>query len=177
MPRFLLWLIVLATLGVGTPIVAMLLDRAMGPWAATAIEHDGSVTKIAFDRNQERPDWVAIPAGASIVQASRVSNVTQRRDVHLMSLSTWGSMPDIRDFYRNRLSRAGFAVTDLGTGAMNARTAAFLGVADMLTASRSTDGEQIAVTIRTPEGLFRTTLVELRWGRFGSAAVKNARSS
>ena len=60
---FSFWLIVLATLGVGTPIVAMLLDRAMGPWTATAIEHDGSTTTIAFDRNQQRPDWVAHPRG------------------------------------------------------------------------------------------------------------------
>lgn len=174
MPRLLLWLIVLATLGVGTPIVAMLLDRAMGPWAATGIEHDGSTTTIAFDRNQQRPDWVALPPGASIVQASRVVNAKQRRDVYLMSLSTSARMPDIRDFYRDRLSHAGFAVTDLGTGAMNARTAAFLGVADMLSASRSTDGEQIAVTIRTPEGLFNSTLVELKWGWFGSPPAKNA---
>ena len=173
MPRLLLWLIVLATLAVGTPIAAMLLDRAMGPWSATAIEHDGSTTTIAFDRNQPRPDWISMPEGASIVQASHVSNARQRRDVHLMSLSMRARMPDIRDFYRNRLSHAGFAVTDLGTGVMNARTAAFLGVADMLSAARSTDGEQIAVTIRTPEGLFNSTLVELKWGKFGSPTVKN----
>jgi hypothetical protein len=176
MPRFVFWLIVLATLAVGTPIVAMLLDRAMGPWSATGIEHDGSVTTIAFDRTQQRPDWIALPPGASIVQASHVVNARQRRDVYLMSFSTGARMSDIHDFYRNRLSHAGFAVTDLGTGVMNARTAAFLGVADMLSAERSADGDQIAITIRTPEGLFNSTLVELKWGKFGSTPEKNRRA-
>src|SRR5215472_10210520 len=122
MPRFVFWLIVVAILSVGTPVVAMLLDMSMGSWTATAIEHDGTVTKIAFDRNLKRPDWVGIPSGASIVQASHVMNAGQSRDVYLMSLSTRAQLSDVRDFYRDRLSRAGFVVSDIGTGPMNART-------------------------------------------------------
>jgi len=163
MPRFAVWLIVLAILVVGAPVVAMLLDMAMGSWSASAVEHDGTVTKMVFDRNLPRPDWVSIPPGASIVQATRVVNVHQNRDVQSLSLSTRERMRDIREFYRNRLAHAGFAVTDLGTGPMNARTAAFIGVADILSATRAATADTISITIHTPEGLFVTTLVELRW--------------
>jgi hypothetical protein len=93
-------------------------------------------------------------------------NKQQARDVYLMSLSTHESLADIRGFYRDHLSHAGFVVTDVGTGPMNARTAAYLGVADILAATRVASGESIAVTIHVPEGLFATTLVELKWGKF-----------
>jgi len=166
MPRFVFWLIAVAILIIGAPVVAMLIDIFMGPWSATAIEHDGTVTQIVFDRNLKRPGWVEIPSGTSIVQASRVVNAQQGRDVYLMSLSTRGKLSDIRDFYRDRLSHAGFVVKDVGTGPMNARTAAYLGVADILTANRTASGESIAVTIHTPEGLFATRLIELKWGKF-----------
>jgi hypothetical protein len=128
---------------------------------------------MVFDRNLPRPDWVAIPSGASIVQASRVVNAQQRRDVQSLSLSTRESLSNIRTFYRERLSRAGFAVNDLGTGPMNARTAAFIGVADVLSATRTRTGDSVAITIHTPEGVFATRLVELRWAK--AAAGKNER--
>ncbi len=171
MPRFPFWLIILVILALGTPVVAMLMDRIQGAWSATGIEHDGSVTTIVSDRNLQRPDWAATPDGASIVSASHVVNARQHRDVYLMSLSTRAAVADVRSFYRDRLSRAGFVVTDLGTGPMNARTAAFLGVADILSASRTANGDQVSITINTPEGIFATRLVELRWGRFDSAPV------
>lgn len=172
MSRFPVWLIVLLVLIVGAPVVAMLLDMAMGSWSATAIEHGGTVTTMVFDRNLPRPGWVGIPSGASVVQSSHVVNTRQGRDVRLLSLSTRESMPEIRDFYRDRLSRAGFIVSDLGTGAMNARTAAFIGVADILSATRAASGESIAVTIHTPEGILATTLVELKWGKFDAPRAK-----
>jgi hypothetical protein len=165
MSRLPLWLIVPGILVVGTPIVAMLLDIAMGPWSASAIEHDGTVTQMVFDRNLRRPEWVAIPSGASIVQASRVVNAPQHRDVQSLSLSTREHMAGIRAFYRDRLGHAGFVVTDLGTGPMNARTAAFIGVTDILSATRATTGDSLSITIHTPEGLFATTLIELRWAK------------
>jgi hypothetical protein len=166
--RFPVWLIFIAIFVVGTPIVAMLINMSMGSWTATGIEHDGSVTQISFDRAMRRPDWVALPSGAGLVEASHVENERQRRDVCLMSFSTRQPTADTRDFYRTHLSRAGFAVIDLGTGPMNARTAAYLGVADILSASRPTTGDQISVTNHTPEGLLATALVELKWGRFVS---------
>lgn len=174
MSRFPVWLIVVLVLIVGTPVVAMLLDMAMGSWSATAIEHDGTVTSIVFDRNLPRPDWVAIPSGANIVQSSHVVNAQQGRDVRLLSLSTRESLSEIRDLYRERLSRAGFVVTDLGTGPMNARTAAYVGVADILSATRTASGDSISVTIHTPEGLLATTLIELKWGKFDAPPGRNA---
>jgi hypothetical protein len=171
MPRSPIWLVILAVLIVGTPVVAMLLDVTMGPWSASAIEHDGTVTHMVFDRNLPRPGWLAVLPGASIVQASRVVNAQQRRDVQSLSLSTHESLSDIRAFYRERLSRAGFAVTDLGTRPMNARTASFIGVADVLSATRTGTGDSVAITIHTPEGLFATRLIELRWAK--AAARKN----
>jgi len=175
-PRVPFWLFILVLVIVGSPMVAMWLDLVMGSWSASAIEHDGSTTNMVFDRNLQRPDWVAIPVGASIVQAARVVNAQQHRDVQSLSLSTRARMQEIRDFYRERLTRAGFKVADLGTGPMNARTAAFIGVADVLAATRGKTSDNLSITIHTPEGLLATTLIELRWTKTaGPAQAGNQR--
>jgi hypothetical protein len=163
MPRIFLYLIVIATLVIGAPYAALLIDRAMGRWEATGIEHDGSVTHMSFGADLPRPEWIFMPPGANIVQASHVRNERQQRDVGMLELTTHQPLPEIKKFYEERLSRAEFSVVDQGTGTMDARTAKFLGVAGILVAVRVKSGDRIDITIRAPEGLFRTTLVQLRW--------------
>ncbi|HEV2546171.1 MAG TPA: hypothetical protein VGU20_02430 [Stellaceae bacterium] len=51
----------------GSPYAALLLNRVMGPWSATAIEADGSTTRMEFGTDLPRPDWVAVMPDADIV--------------------------------------------------------------------------------------------------------------
>jgi hypothetical protein len=156
-------LLLLAVLVFGAPSIAMLLNIGMGDWSATGIEHDGSRTEISFGRNMPVPGWVPVLPGASVVQASRVVNAKQGLDVEMLDLATHVSLADIKRFCREHLAHAGFVVTDEGIGQMNAPTAAYLGIGGILSAVRAASRDEIYITIRTPEGLFATTQVELRW--------------
>jgi len=156
-------LLLLAVAIIGAPYVAMLLNVSMGDWSATGIERDGSRTEISFGRNMPLPEWVPVLPDASVVQASRVVNAKQGLDVQMLDLATRQDLAGIKRFCRERLVRSGFVVTDLGTGPMNAPTAAYLGIANMLQAVRKASRDEINITIRTPEGLFAATQVELRW--------------
>jgi hypothetical protein len=167
MPRRLVRLILTAavviTLAVGAPYAGLFLNRATGPWDTTAIERDGSVTHMSFGRDLPRPEWIFLPPGASIVQASQVTNEAQGRDVGILELASRLPLTEIRSFYQERLSRADFAVVDLGTGPMDARTAEYLGVGAILVATRAKSGDRLDISIGTPEGIFRTSLIRLSW--------------
>jgi len=147
----------------GTPYAALILDRLQGSWNATGIEHDGSVTNFSFGQGLPRPEWIFIPHGARIVEVSHVTNKSQGRDVGMLEIATHQSFADLRKFYTESLSRADFVVVDQGLGPLNERTAEYLGVAGTLMATRSRSGDCIAISIRRPEGILQTTLVELRW--------------
>jgi hypothetical protein len=167
MPRnfvgLILTAVVVITLAVGAPYAGLFVNRATGPWDATAIEHDGTVTHMSFGRDLPRPEWIFLPPGASIVQASQVTNEAQGRDVGMLELASRLPLAEIRSFYQEHLSRADFAVVDLGTGPMNARTAAYLGVGGVLVATRAKSGDRLDINIGTPEGVFRTSLIRLSW--------------
>src|SRR5690242_8794091 len=110
--RLILIAAVLITLAVGAPYAGLLLNRATGPWSATGIERDGSVTRMSFGRDLPRPEWIFMPPGASIVQATQVTNEAQGRDVGMLELASRLSPAEIKSFYQERLSHADFAVVD-----------------------------------------------------------------
>ena len=174
MPRNYLGLIlsaaVVITLAVGAPYAGLFLNRAMGPYSATGIEHDGSVTRMSFGRDLPRPEWIFVPPGASIVQASQVTNDAQGRDVGMLELASRLPLKEIRSFYQERLTRADFAVDDLGTGPMNARTAEYLGVGGILVATRAKTGDRLDINIGTPEGVLGTSLIQLSWRKIPPGA-------
>ncbi len=161
MPRLVLWLIVIATLAVGAPYAALALNILQGPWSASGIEHDGSVTSMVFDRNLPRPSWMPVPPGATVVEASHLVNARQGRDYQSFDVTSHDSLEGLRSFYMQKLQAAGFAVKDHGTGTLNARAADYLGIGDTLSATRR--GDAVNVTIGTPEGIFRARSVHLGW--------------
>ena len=163
MPRFILVLLVVATLAIGAPYAALVLNVLQGPWNATAIEHDGSVTHMTFDRNMPRPSWMPVPPDATVVDATHLINTEQVRDYQSLDVSSHRSLEDLRRFYITRLSAAGFKVTDHGTLNLNARAADYLGIGDTLSATRKASGDSVNVTIGTPEGIFGARLVQLGW--------------
>jgi hypothetical protein len=164
-------LLLLAITVIGSPYIAMLVDISMGNWSATGIEQDGSRTEISFDRNMKVPAFVPVFRDARVVQASHVVNQKQGHDVSILDVATRQSLAEIKRACRDHLERAGFLIKDEGLGSMNAPTAAYLGVANMLTAARKASGDEIWITIRTPEGVLRTTLVEMRWRKSERVAL------
>jgi hypothetical protein len=163
MPRFILVLLVVATLVIGAPYAALVLNVLQGPWSASGIEHDGSVTQMTFGRNMPRPSWMPIPPDGTVVDASHLINTEQARDYQSLDVSSRRSLADLRRFYIAHLSAAGFQVTDHGTLNLNARAADYLGIGDTLSATRKSSGDAVNVTIGTPEGAFGARLVQLGW--------------
>ena len=148
----------------GSPYAALLLNRAMGPWDASAVHHDGSVSHQYYDQDRPPPDFVPMFPGASVVQSVLVFKNDAPSGVGLLDLAVHGSTDEVRDFYRSRLEALGFAVEDLGTMGLNAATADYLGVAGNLFAKRPDTDDSVAVQIRTEEGIVvRSRMVQLSW--------------
>src|SRR5215472_13339197 len=95
----------------GSPYAALLLNHAMGEWSADAIEQDGSTTHMVFNPTMPPADFVPLFPGGSVVQSSLV--------VSKNAPSGFGSLDEVRDFYRTRLEAAGFTVEDFGTQGLN----------------------------------------------------------
>jgi hypothetical protein len=157
-------LLLVAALGFGAPYAALLLNSVMGPWSADAIEQDGSVTHMTFDRNMAAADFVPLYPGAAVVQGSRLVSRDAPGGFSSLELAVRASADEIRDFYRSRLVAAGFTVEDLGTQGLNAAAAAYLGVAGTLAAQRPPTDDAVVVQISTEEGLvMRSRLVKVSW--------------
>lgn len=161
--RWLLPLVFIFTLVFGAPYGALLLYAIMGPWTATATQHDGSVTNMAFGQNLPRPEWVPVIAGASIVQASKLTSMEAPSGFNSLEIATRASLDEIKRFYTEQLSAAGFAVEDLGLMTLNPATAHFLGVDGTLVGKRAATDDLIYVHIRSPEGLIPSRLLQISW--------------
>jgi hypothetical protein len=151
-------------LAFGSPYAALLLNRAMGPWDATLTHHDGSISHQYYDQDRAPPDFIPMFPGASVVQSVLVFKNDAPSGVGLLDLAVHGSTDEVRDFYRSRLEGSGFMVEDLGTQGLNAATAAYLGVADVLFAKRPETDDSVGIQIRTEEGVIvRSRLVQVSW--------------
>jgi hypothetical protein len=147
----------------GAPYAAGFIYRAMGPWEATAIEHDGNPIHIQFGDNLPRPEWVPVYPGAMIVGGSRLLSAKAPSGFHGLELATRASLEEVKQFYTERLTAAGFAVEDLGTLSLNPMTAAYLGIAGALSAKRVATDDQIDIQIRTADGLIPSRLLQINW--------------
>ena len=149
----------------GASYASAILFSFMGPFSAVGIEQDGSATHVAFGQNLPRPDWVSVYPGATIVQASKVTAARSPSDFHSLELATRASLDEVKRFYTDALTRAGFAVDDLGIAPLNPATAAFLGIAGTLSAKRAATDDMLTVQIRTADGLFPSRLLQIHWYR------------
>src|SRR5262245_22283067 len=98
MQRF-IWFMVLVTIVFGASYAGALITRLMGPWSATAIEQDGSLTHMQFDANLPRPEWVPVYPGSLIVGASKLVSVKAPGGFHSLELSTRASLDEVKRFY------------------------------------------------------------------------------
>ena len=128
MHRLIPFLFIVALLS-GAPYGAALINRALGPWGATAVEHDGSLTQMQFGQDLPRPEWVPIYPKATIVQGSKLVSAALPSGFHSLELGVRASLEDIKQFYTEKLSAAGFEVSDQGLMMLTPGAASLLGIA------------------------------------------------
>ena len=156
-------LLLVATLVFGASYAATIITGIMGPWGATAVERDGSLTQMQFDANLPRPGWLPLYPGAWVVQASKLVSARAPSGFHSFDIGTRASLEDVRRFYTEALAAAEFEVTDTGTLNLNPATAAMLGIAGSLSARRASTDDQVDIQIRTPDGLIPSRLLQIHW--------------
>jgi hypothetical protein len=163
MRHWLFPLVLVATLVFGASYAAAIITRVMGPWTATAVEQDGSLTHMQFGPGLTRPEWVPVYPGAWVAQASRSVSVKAPSGFHSLELGTRASLEEVKRFYTAALTAAGFEVADLGLMSLNPLTAEYLGIAGALTATRAATDDRIDIQIRTPDGLIPSRLLQIHW--------------
>src|SRR3954452_14301916 len=80
-----------------------------------------------------------------------------------VELSTRASLYEVKRFYTDALTRAGFAIDDLRIAPLNPATAALLGIDGTLSAKRTASDDMITVQIRTPDGLIPSRRLQIHW--------------
>jgi hypothetical protein len=147
------WLVipflVVLTIALGASYSSTLIYSLMGPWSATAVEHDGNLTQMQFGQNLPRPSWVPVYPGGWVVQAATVTSARMPSGFHSLDLGTRASLDEVKRFYTAELTAAGFVVEDLGLMSLNPATVALLGIDGALSARRAeTDDESTSRSAR-----------------------------
>jgi hypothetical protein len=163
--RRLWFVLILVTIVFGASYASVIVNAMIGPWSVIATEPDGSVTSVQFGQQQPRPDWVPVYPDARIVQASRVTSASRPSGFHTLDLVAQASLEDIKRFYTERLTAAGFEVADLGLMTLNPLTAGMLGVAGTLSAKRAATDDMIVIHIRTPDRQVPLRSLQLQWAK------------
>ena len=171
---FVIPLLVVLTLAFGASYASTLIHAFMGPWSATAVEHDGSVTQMQFSRDLPRPSWVPFYPGGWVVQASTLTSASMPGGFHSLDLGTRASLDEVKRFYTAELTAAGFVVEDHGLMSLNPATAAMLGIAGALSGKRADTDDQIDIQIRTPDGLIPSRMLQIRWRKISEAPAQAA---
>ncbi len=161
--RWLFPVLVVVALVFGASHAGRLIYWVMGPWNATAVEQDGSLSHMQFGQNLPRPEWVPVYPGAWTVQSSTVTSQRAPSGFHSLEIGTRAPLEDVKRFYTERLKAAGFEVTDLGTMSLNPATAAPLRLDGALSARRASTDEMIDIQIRTPDGMIPSRLLQIHW--------------
>jgi hypothetical protein len=172
--RWLFPLLIIIALVFGASHAAAIIHAVMGPWSATGVEQDGSLTHMQFGRDLPRPAWVPVYPGASVVQASRLTSARAPSGVHSLEIATRASLEEVKRFYTEQLAAEGFEVSDMGTLSLNPATAALLGIAGSLSAKRAATDDQIDIQIRTPDGLIPSRLLQIHWRKISEFPAPQA---
>ena len=163
----------------GGAYAAGIIYRIMGPDEAIALYQDGTLSHMQFGSDLPRPEWVPVYPSAMIVQGSRIVSARAPSGFHGLELATRASLDEVKQFYTERLTAAGFAVEDLGTLSLNPMTAAMLGIAGALSAKRLATDDQIDIQIRTADGLIPSRMLQISWRKMsempGAVAQANER--
>jgi len=168
--RFFAWLLV-AFVVFGSAWAGALLNAAMGPWTAVGVNQDGTTTHMAFGQNLARPDFIVLYPDSFVVQGSVLTSARMPSGASRVEIGTRADFAEVRDFYLARLAEAGFDVVDRGIAPLSPLTAAYLGIAGSLAATRASTDDFVSVVIRTPDGIIASRLVELSWGKISERSL------
>lgn len=89
-------LLVIIALIFGASYASALIYRIMGPWSATAVEQDGSLTHMQFGSDLPRPEWVPFYPGAWVVTGSRLTSVRHPAGFHSLEIGTRASLDEVK---------------------------------------------------------------------------------
>lgn len=166
--RIFIALVVLALLA-GYPYASLLILRLVGTNTVVFTEHDGTRRTLISGPSAPRPAWIPELPGAIVLQAAHWLPTPDRTVAGGVDLITHGNVADIRQFYLDTLAAAGFDIRDVGTGAADARTAAFFGIDKQLLGYRADTDVTISISIDAPSGLvLRPRIVKLHWQQWGA---------
>jgi hypothetical protein len=160
--------LVIIALVFGASYASALINRIMGPWNSTAIHQDGSLSHMQFGADLPRPEWVPVYPGAWVVGGSKITSVQHPTGFHGLDLGTRASLDEVKRFYTEQFTAAGFEVSDLGLMGLNPPTAAMLGIDGMLSAKRHATDDAIDVQIRTPDGIIPSRLLQIHWRKISA---------
>jgi hypothetical protein len=164
------FILVLLVLVVGAPRVVTLLNWLMGSRSGTAVEADGSVTTMESGQSLPPVDWVPVLPDATVVESSRITSKQHPQGFFILVLSSRASLEEVQRFYTERLTGAGFTVSDYGVGTLTPAGADYLGLAGTLVGERPATNDKISVQIRTPEGvIWPSRLVQIKWWKLSAA--------
>ena len=163
--------LVLIALVFGASYASALINRIMGPWSSTAIHQDGSLSHMQFGVDLPRPEWVPVYPGAWVVGGSKITSEQHPAGFHGLDLGTRASLDEVKRFYTEQLTAAGFKVSDLGLMGLNPPTAAMLGIDGMLSAKRHATDDAIDVQIRTPDGIVPSRMLQIHWRKISATVA------
>jgi hypothetical protein len=158
-------LLIVVALVFGAAYASVIVSAMILPISTTAIEHDGRATNIEISQNLPRPDWVPVYPNASIVQASKVTPAQAPSGFHGLDLATRASLDEVKRFYTERLTAAGFAVSDQGLMGLNPMTARMLGMDGTISGKRAATDDLIYIHVRTADGLIPSRLLQIHWAK------------
>jgi hypothetical protein len=164
-------LLILLGLVFGAAYANALINRIIGPWSSIAIHQDGSLSHMQFGVGLPRPEWVPVYPGAWVVGASKITSALDPAGFHGLDLGTRASLDEVKRFYTEQLTAAGFEVSDLGLMGLNPLTAAYLGVDGQLSAKRPATDDAIDVQIRTPDGIVPSRLLQIHWRKISATSA------
>ena len=168
MQRFLIAALIVIAVLAGAPYAALLINRVIGTYTVIFTEADGSQRTLISGPAAAQPDWLPIMPRSLLVNAHRWLPNALAVDSGGVELATHADLAAVKEFYVQALERIGFAVEDDGLGLLNPATAAYLGIAGSLLAERRSTGHELAVQIRTPDGLIvAPRLLQIQWRQLG----------
>jgi hypothetical protein len=114
---------------------------------------------------------VPVYPGAWVVGGSKITSAQDPAGFHGLDLGTRASLEEVKRFYTEQLTTAGFEVNDRGLMGLNPLTAAYLGVDGQLLAKRPSTGDAIDIQIRTPDGIIPSRLLQIHWRKIGATSA------
>jgi hypothetical protein len=170
--RLFLGFVLAVALFAGYPYAALILNRVIGTNTVVFTEQDGVQRSLILGPDAPLPEWLPILPQSLIVQSAHWLPSPGREIAGDLDLLTHKGVDEIKEFYLDALNAAGFDTRDIGYATLNAPTAAYLGIANMLQGHRGDDDLTITVTTHTRDGLiWPSRSVQIHWQKWDKAAL------